>query len=187
MERIDLYIESLIFASERPISIEEIKITLESYLGNEVDDILILENIDLLSRKYNGDEYSFQIIPISNGFTFTTKKEFHDLIGTHLKTVNKSKLTRASLETLAVLAYNQPATKPLIEQIRGVNSDFSIQKLLDKNLIEIAGRDEGPGKPLLYVTTPKFLDHFGIKSIKDLPALREFQQNVNKVGRAEEE
>jgi len=187
LDRIDLYIESLIFAAEKPISIEEIKKALESYTGSEVSDDVIIKNIDLISTKYNCEEYSFQVISISNGYTFSTKKKFHDLIGAHLKAINRSKLTRASLETLAVIAYNQPATKPLVEQIRGVNSDFSIQKLLEKNLIEIAGRDEGPGKPLLYITTSKFLDHFGIKTIKDLPELKEFQQNTNTVGLAEEE
>jgi segregation and condensation protein B len=187
LDRIDLYIESLIFAAEKPISSDEIKKALESYTNNEVDDDVIMDSIDLLTRKYDSKEYCFQIISISNGYTFSTKKDFHDLIGAHLKAINRSKLTRASLETLAVIAYNQPATKPLVEQIRGVNSDFSIQKLLDKNLIEISGRDEGPGKPLLYVTTSRFLDHFGIKTIKDLPELKEFQQSINTVGYAEEE
>lgn len=187
MAIIDLYIESLIFAAEKPISIEEIKNALESYTDNEFEDDVILLKIELLTKKYSREEFSFQIISISNGYTFSTKKEFHDLIGTHLKAENRSKLTKASLETLAVIAYNQPATKPLVEQIRGVNSDFSIQKLLDKSLIEIKGRDDGPGKPLLYVTTSRFLDFFGIKTIKDLPELKEFQQNTNTVGYAEEE
>ena len=110
-----------------------------------------------------------------------------DRIGVYLKSINKTKLSKASLETLAIIAYNQPATKPLVEHIRGVYSDYSIQKLLDKNLIEISGREEGPGKPLLYETNQRFLDYFGIKTIKDLPDLKEFNQNTNTIGSTEEE
>jgi segregation and condensation protein B len=187
LERIDLHIESLIFASEKPISFEEIKDSLENFFNLIIEDELIQKNIKNLIEKYKTTETSFQIIEISNGYTFATKKIFHDLIGIYLKSINKTKLSKTSLETLAIIAYNQPATKPLIEHIRGVNSDYSIQKLLDKNLIEISGREEGPGKPLLYETNQRFLDYFGIKSIKDLPDLKEFNQNINSVGSKEEE
>lgn len=187
MERVDLHIESLIFASEKPVSFEEIKLSLENFFNLTIEDELIQETIKNLIEKYQSTETSFQIIEISNGYTFTTKKIFHDLIGVYLKSINKTKLSKASLETLAIIAYNQPATKPLVEHIRGVNSDYSIQKLLDKNLIEISGREEGPGKPLLYETNQRFLDYFGIKTIKDLPDLKEFNQNTNTIGSTEEE
>lgn len=187
MERIDLYIESIIFAAEKPVSFEEIKQTLENFYNQLIEDELIHEKIKYLIEKFNDSGTSFQIIEISNGYTFATKKIYHDIIGTYLKSINKTKLSKASLETLAIIAYNQPTTKPQIEQIRGVNSDYSIQKLLDKNLIEISGREEGPGKPLVYQTNQKFLDYLGIKSIKDLPDLKEFNQNTNTVGLTEEE
>ena len=187
MERIDLHIESLIFAADKPVSFDDIKLSLENYSDQTIDEELIAGSINELMEKYKNNEYSFQIIEISNGYTFATKKNFHDIIGVYLKSINRSKLSRASLETLAIVAYNQPATKPMIEQIRGVNCDYSIQKLLDKNLIEISGREEGPGKPLIYQTNQRFLDYFGIKSIKDLPDLKEFNQNQNAVGSAEEE
>ncbi|MGE5356708.1 MAG: SMC-Scp complex subunit ScpB [Deltaproteobacteria bacterium] len=187
MERIDLYIESLIFASERPVTFEDIKKSVESYFSDVISDDLLYQTIDNLKDKYLSEDFSFRVVEISNGYSFATKTDFHDMIGAYLKIINRSKLSKASLETLAIIAYNQPATKPQVEQIRGVNSDYSIQKLLDKNLIEISGREEGPGKPLIFITSQKFLDYFGIKSLKDLPDLKEFNPNNNFAGKIEEE
>jgi segregation and condensation protein B len=112
-----------------------------------------------------------------------TKKDYHDTIGTLLKQKTKKRLTKAALETLAIVAYRQPMTKVEVEQIRGVNSDYSIQKLLEKELVTIVGRSEKPGRPLLYATSPKFMDYFGIQSLKDLPRVKDFQEEeVNEIG-----
>lgn len=187
MENLDKYIESLIFASEQPIKIEEIKYVIENTFDTTISYSELDESIDALKEKYNSDEYSFEITEISNGYSFITKAAYHNVVGQYLKALTNKKLSRASLETLAIIAYKQPITKPEIEEIRGVNCDYSIQKLLEKNLVEIKGRDDGPGRPLIYITSEKFMDYFGLKSIKDLPGLKDFENNENSVGKSEEE
>ena len=98
------------------------------------------------------------------------------------KTRTKEKLSKPALESLAIIAYKQPVTKTEVEQIRGVNCDYSIQKLLEKDLIEIEGKGEGPGRPIIYVTSQTFMDYFGIKSVKDLPQLKDLHQEQNEIG-----
>ena len=103
-----------------------------------------------------------------------------------LEQKNKKRLSVASLETLAIIAYKQPVTKPEIESIRGVNCDYTVQKLLERELVEMAGRSEAVGKPLLYRTSTLFMDYFGINSVTDLPQLKELQpQTDNEIGEAE--
>ncbi len=187
MDNLDKYIESLIFASEAPITIEEIKYVLENAFDTIISYTELDNSIEALKNKYNSEDFSFEIIEISNGYSFFTKPAYHNIVGQYLKALTNKKLSRASLETLAIIAYKQPVTKPEIEQIRGVNCDYSIQKLLEKNLIEIQGRDEGPGRPLIYVTSEKFMDYFGLKSFKDLPGIKDFEEKDNVVGITEEE
>jgi segregation and condensation protein B len=105
------------------------------------------------------------------GYQLTTAPEFANLIENFLNLNITSKLSQASLETLAIIAYQQPVTRPMIDSIRGVNSDSVIKNLLSKGLIEEAGRSESPGRPILYTTSPEFLQHFGLSSLKKLPAL----------------
>jgi segregation and condensation protein B len=105
------------------------------------------------------------------GYQLTTAPEFADLVENFLNLETSSKLSQASLETLAIIAYQQPVTRPMIDSVRGVNSDSVIKSLLSKGLIEEAGRSESPGRPILYTTSPEFLQHFGLSSLKDLPAL----------------
>jgi segregation and condensation protein B len=105
------------------------------------------------------------------GYQLTTAPEFANLIENFLNLDITSKLSQASLETLAIIAYQQPVTRPMIDSIRGVNSDSVIKNLLSKGLIEEAGRSESPGRPILYTTSPEFLQHFGLSSLKKLPAL----------------
>ena len=107
---------------------------------------------------------------------------YHHTIGTYLRQNTHKKLSKSALESLAIIAYKQPVTKTEIESIRGVNSDYTIQKLLEKDLIEISGRSEGPGKPLLYSTTSKFTDYFGLKTIDDLPKVKELENTDNQIG-----
>ncbi len=187
MKELSLKVESLIFASDTSISIDEIKYILDTDQEVPVDMENIRECIQELIAKYNSEEYSFGIVEISNGYSFMTKREYHQTVGTYLKSLNTKKLSRAALETLAIIAYKQPATKAEIEQIRGVNSDYTIQKLLEKNLIEIEGRDDGPGRALIYSTSKYFMDYFGLKSMTDLPGYKDFDTNENSVGVEEEE
>jgi len=104
-----------------------------------------------------------------------TKGAYHEINGQVLKKQSKKKLTRTALETISIVAYKQPITKGEIEAIRGVSADYAIQKLMEKELIEISGRSEALGKPLLYSTSDKFMNHFGLNSIEDLPKLKELK------------
>jgi len=187
LEGIDLHIESLIFASEKPVNIDDIRFALENFFNTVYEKEQISEAIQRIKNKYDSEDFSFKLTEISEAFTFMTKTEYHRIISSYLKYISRTKLSKASLETLAIVAYNQPVTKPSIEHLRGVNSDFSIQKLLEKDLIEIAGRDDSPGKPLIYKTSVKFLDYFGLRSIKDLPSIKEFVNQENSIGFSEEE
>ncbi len=187
MTKLHRYIESLIFASENSISKDEIEYivnkSFETVLKRDELDKVIEELID----KYKSDEYSFEIIQISNGFSFMTKGAYHKIVGEYLKALTTKRLSKAALETLAIVAYKQPISKPEMEQIRGVNCDYTVQKLLDKGLIEIQGRDNGPGRALIYQTSKKFMDYFGMKNMKDLPGLKDFEKQDNTVGVLEEE
>jgi segregation and condensation protein B len=133
-------------------------------------------------QKYAAEDYAIEIIEMAGGFRFMTKGAYHHTIGTYLRQNTHKKLSKSALETLAIIAYKQPVTKSELESIRGVNSDYTIQKLLEKDLIEIAGRSDGPGKPLLYNTSSKFTDYFGLKSIADLPKPKEIEPVESQIG-----
>jgi segregation and condensation protein B len=187
LENLDLYIESLIFASVKPIHISELQLTLNTHFNVEISKDDILVSIAALKKRYRSEAYSFEILEIAEGFQFMTKGAYHPLVGQHLRLESKKKLSRAALETLAIISYKQPVTKTQMESIRGVNCDYSVQKLLEKELVEIVGRDSGPGQPLLYATTIKFMDHFGLKDLNELPQLKEFETETNSIGLSEEE
>lgn len=129
-----------------------------------------------LNEEYTKRNRSFRIHEISGGFIFQTTKEYGIYIGRMFAERAKRRLTQSALETLAIIAFRQPISKPEIEDIRGVGADFVIKSLLEKNLIKIVGRDEGVGRPLLYGTTDEFLLHFGLNSIEDMPKPREIEE-----------
>lgn len=185
MEKIDLYIEALVFASDQAITLSDIRESLQKSFENKIPEQDILEAIERSKKKFNAPDFAFELVEISNGFQFMTKGSFHHVVGEYLRQITKRRLSKTALETLSIIAYKQPVTKPVIEQIRGVNSDYSIQKLLEKNLIEIVGRDEGPGRPLIYATSQKFLDYFGLRSMKDLPSIKDFGESENEIGESE--
>lgn len=143
---------------------------------------MIDEEVKKLMDKYRNDSFSFELVHISNGFQFLTKSQFINTVGKHLKLINKKRLSRSMMETLSIIAYKQPVIKSEIEHIRGVASDYTIQKLLEKELIEINGRSPAPGRPLLYITSEKFMNHFGLKDLGDLPKLKEFETDENQIG-----
>ena len=172
MQKLDLYIESLIFAADQAIGIPEIRESLTNALGSPVNDEDILASLERIREKFAQSEFAFELSEISEGYQFMTKGAYHHIVAEYLKQITRKRLSRTALETLAIIAYKQPVTKPDIEQIRGVNSDYSIQKLLEKNLVEIVGRDDGPGRPLMYSTSSRFMDYFGLKSIRDLKIIR---------------
>ena len=182
MDHLALHIESLIFVAEQALSIKEIKVTLEECFETKIKKEEIEEAISKLQEKYSSEQFSMELVSISNGYQFLTKEIYHHTVGTYLKQLTKKKLSKSALETLSIIAYRQPTTKSDIEMIRGVNCDYAVQKLLEKELVEISGRSEAPGRPLLYITSGKFMDYFGLKSMKDLPKLQEFEKEENQIG-----
>lgn len=177
-----LHIESLIFASEKPITVEDITNVVEETMEVLLDPGQVDEAIQLLREKYESEDFAIEIIEISGGYAFMTKGAYHLTISNYLKQTTTKKLSKAALETLSIIAYKQPVSKSEIESIRGVNCDYAIQKLLEKELIEIKGRSEGLGKPLLYGTSEKFFDYFGLRGVQDLPKLKDFEMPENTIG-----
>lgn len=181
-DQLEQYIEALIFASQQALSIKEItdaiKVTFEYKISKED----LEKNIELITAKYEQDAFAMQLMPIAGGYMFMSKPQYHKIIGDYLRQNERKKLSKAALETLAIIAYKQPITKSEMEAIRGVGCDYTVQKLLEKELVEITGRHEGPGRPLLYGTTVKFLNHFGIKDTTELPKLKEFETVDNVIG-----
>ena len=167
------HIEALIFASEKPLENTEITELINQAFGF-LDAQITQDQVDVavegICEKYQSAFYPFEVVKSGGGWQFLTKKEFHPTIAQLNGEKFLKKLSTASLETLAIIAYKQPVTKGEIENIRGVNSDYSVQKLLEKELIIISGRNEElPGKPLVYATSKNFMDYFGINSPADLP------------------
>ncbi len=171
-------IEALIFSSDEPISEMEIIRVIKGIDGEEIeltsDDIQ--NSVEELNKKYESNNNSFKIIKIANGYSFATSESNAKYVGYLSSEKTKRRLSQAALETLAIIAYKQPVTKPELEQIRGVNSDYILNTLLEKNLITITGRAETIGRPLLYGTTIEFLKYFGLYNLSDLPKPREIEE-----------
>jgi segregation and condensation protein B len=171
------HIEALVFASDKPLSTLELVELLNNALAF-IEDRASLEQveaaIDGIHEKYSGEFYSFELVQSGGGWQFLTKKEYHKTVAQLNSDKFLKRLSIASLETLAIIAYKQPITKSEIEAIRGVNCDYAVQKLLEKDLVIIAGRNENAvGKPLIYATSKSFMDYFGINSANDLPKINE--------------
>jgi segregation and condensation protein B len=171
------HIESLIFASDKALTSLEITELINQAFGF-MEEKISVEQIDAsiegIVEKYNSEFYPFEVIQSGGGWQFLTKKEFHKTVAQLNGEKFLKRLSSAALETLAMVAYKQPVTKGEIESIRGVSSDYAIQKLLEKELIVITGRNEKlPGHPLVYTTSKSFMDYFGINSPEDLPKIRE--------------
>lgn len=171
------HIEALIFASDRPLTSMDLTELINNAFGFMEDKITMEQvqtAVDGIVEKYQSEFYSFEMRESGGGWQFLTKKDYHKTVAQLNGEKFLKRLSTAALETLAIIAYKQPITKADIESIRGVNSDYSIQKLLEKELIIITGRNEEmPGKPLVYATSKTFMDYFGINSPQDLPKLRE--------------
>ena len=171
------HIEALIFASEKPLTSLEIVELINNAFGfmeERVSPEQIESCIEGIKEKYTSEFYPFEIRESGGGWQFLTKKEFHKTIIQLNGDKFLKRLSNAALETLAIIAYKQPITKGEIESIRGVNSDYSVQKLLEKELIIITGRNEKlPGHPIVYTTSKTFMDYFGINTTEDLPKIRE--------------
>ena len=173
-------VEALIFGSDEPLTSRQIREIMGSAenagprLRVSEDDVLGI--IRELNGEYVHAGRSFRIIQVAGGFQFATMPDFAEWLGRMVKEKAKRKLTQATLETLSVIAYKQPVTKPEMEAIRGVNADYAIQKLMERGLITIVGRSVSPGRPLLYGTTSDFLKHFGLNDLSELPKPREIEE-----------
>ena len=171
-------IEALIFASDDPIASKEIIDSIKEIDGSdtEITDDDIELTVNELNANYEQSGNAFIILKIAHGYVHATKPEHAKYVGYLSSEKSKRRLSPAALETLAIIAYKQPLTKPELETIRGVNSDYTLNTLLEKNLITIQGRAETVGRPLLYVTTDEFLKYFGLNAITDLPKPREIEE-----------
>ena len=171
------YIEALIFASDKSLTAADIAELLNASAEFKEEPVLpeaVEAALQEVATKYNDDLYPFQIVQSGGGWQFLTKQKYYKTVAQLTGEKFLKRLSAASLETLAIIAYKQPITKGEIESIRGVSSDYSIQKLLEKELIVITGRNEElPGKPLLYTTSKSFMDYFGINSPEELPKIKE--------------
>ncbi len=171
------HIEALIFASDKPLTTLDIVELINNTFGF-MEERISLDQIEAsvegIREKYKADFYPFEVRESGGGWQFLTKKDYYKTIAQLNGDKFLKRLSNAALETLAIIAYKQPITKGEVEAIRGVNSDYSVQKLLEKELIIISGRNEElPGKPLIYATSKSFMDYFGINSADDLPKIKE--------------
>ncbi|SEN83269.1 SMC-Scp complex subunit ScpB [Niastella yeongjuensis] len=171
------HIEALIFASEKPLTTLEITDLINQAFGF-MEDKIVLDQIEAaiegILEKYKAEFYPFEVRESGGGWQFLTKKDFHKTVAQLNGDKFLKRLSTAALETLSIVAYKQPVTKSEIEAIRGVSSDYAIQKLLEKDLIVITGRNENqPGHPLVYGTSKNFMDYFGLNTTDDLPKLKE--------------
>lgn len=175
MDNLHQHIEALIFSSDSAVSKTDLIECIKKLDNGAVIDEGILDGVlGSIEQKYKDDFFSFELRVIGGGYQFFTKPAYHRTVSVLIGQKEKKKLSTAAIETLAIIAYKGPITKAECEAIRGVNSDYSIQRLLEKELIEVSGRiEEAVGKPLLYKVTPLFLDYFGINSTKELPKLKD--------------
>lgn len=166
-------IEALLFACGRPVEIKELITALEL---SEED---IIKIIDSMKEDYKKENRGIEIVKIENGYTICSKKEYYEYIYPLFDNRAKPNISNAAMETLAIIAYNPKITRSEIESIRGVNSDATIYKLLEYNLIEDAGKSDLPGKPTVYQTTTEFLKTFGISNLDELPELPRYKIDEN--------
>ena len=171
------HIEALIFASDKPLAnndILELLNTALAFIEDRATADQVEAAVQAIQEKYDSEFYAFEVVQSGGGWQFLTKQEFHKTIAQLNGDKFLKKLSSAAIETLSIIAYKQPVTKSEIELIRGVNCDYAVQKLLEKDLVVIAGRrEDSVGKPLIYTTSKSFMDYFGINSPNDLPQIRE--------------
>lgn len=175
--RLSSVIESLIFSSSEPINATKLCEVIakgDENLQPEERGVTVL--IDKLNERYEENGLSFSIIKIAGGYTFATEKRYEPWLSIYQHENAYRKLTPSAIESLAIVAYKQPITKPEVDEIRGVDSGYMLRQLMEKALVEVSGRLNAPGNPLLYITTEHFLKHFGLNSVDELPKPREIEE-----------
>ena len=179
--------EAVIFCASEPVTPEEIRLGLSDNFQTELSQEIIDSVISDLVTKFESDDSSFELMESGGGYQFLSKPAFQSSVSSMWKQKIKKRLSTSALETLSIIAYKQPVTKPEIEKIRGVNCDYAVQKLLEKELIVMAGKSELPGRPVLYATSRRFMDYFGINNLSQLPDLKEMNPEENVIGETSEE
>lgn len=196
-------LEALIFSSAEAVSPEKLFQTLMNYdsivkqdftsangIDDEISDIPVISEFDFtldsirrivaeINQELKDTNRPFVIVDYGSGYQFATRQEYGQLVSKLDRNKSKRRLSQAALETLAIIAYKQPVSKPEVEQIRGVNSNEVVNTLIDRGFVEIIGRSDALGRPLLFGTSPEFLRVFGLKSLDELPNLREIEDIAN--------
>ncbi|MEW6087981.1 MAG: SMC-Scp complex subunit ScpB [bacterium] len=166
-------IECLLFVSPQPLELKR----LEEIIGG-VDTHTIRVLINQLQDEYGKEDRGIQIVEIAGGYRMNTRREYAPWVKRLFNTKLHFRLSRSALETLSIIAYKQPIMRVEIEAIRGVNVEWALHTLLEKNLIKITGRSDQPGRPLQYGTTDEFMVYFGLKDLSELPQLKEFKDVI---------
>lgn len=164
-------VEALLIATPEPLT----EARFDHCLGDIEAKVPLKEIVEALSIDYDKSGRAFFIKEVAGGYQIVTHVEYEPFLKGLFSKSSKLRLSQAALETLAIVSYRQPVTRNDIEAIRGVSSDSSLRTLLDRKLLEIRGREDGPGRALLYRTSTEFLQYFGLSSVKDLPRLREVE------------
>ena len=173
MERSELkfVVEAMLFAAESPLSVGDVMELVDGVTREDVE-----EAVAELSREYDTVPHAFKLIHVAGGHQMCTREEYSFWLDRLKHAKRKARLSRAALETAAIVAYKQPVTKLEVENIRGVDSGATLHTLLERDLATIRGRGKGPGRPLLYGTTRQFLVHFGLNELDELPKLSELKE-----------
>jgi segregation and condensation protein B len=168
--------EALLFAADDPIGTERIAEIVTEVTGESSLDAERVEAvIEALQEAYTANERAFEIVAWAGGYRLVTREEVAPFVKAMVQDEQRQSLSRSLLETVAVVAYKQPVTRPEVDFVRGVNSDYALRKLMELELVDVKGRSESLGRPLLYGTTPAFLEQFGLNTLDDLPTIREVE------------
>ena len=170
-EEIKAVIENILLAADQPVSQTQLK----SLFGYEIEKVSLKSVLEELIDEYK--TRSLQIIQVAEGYQLCTRHDYSNWVRKFLKFDKTTKLSQPSLDTLSIIAYKQPLTKAEVEEIRGVDSSGVVRTLLEKKIISPGGRKKVPGRPIMYRTTRKFLEYFGLKDLSDLPTLEDFKEN----------
>ena len=171
-EEIKAIIENVLLAVDQPVSETQFK----NLLGSAVDKVTLKPVIEELIEDYNSR--NLQIVQVAEGYQLCTRHDYSEWVRKFLKFDKTTKLSQPSLDTLAIIAYKQPLTKAEVEEIRGVDSSGVVKTLLEKKVISPGGRKKVPGRPIMYRTTRKFLEYFGLRDLSDLPTLEDFKESA---------
>ncbi len=170
-EEIKAVIENILLAADQPVSEAQFK----NLLGEEVEKVSFKSVLEELVDEYSSR--NLQILQVAEGYQLCTRHDYSDWVRKFLKFDKTTKLSQPSLDTLAIIAYKQPLTKAEVEEIRGVDSSGVVRTLLEKKVISPGGRKKVPGRPIMYRTTRKFLEYFGLRDLSDLPTLEDFKES----------